>query len=122
MAQVKEDKEREHRILYEIVVDAYDEEERSLGWYYYLEEAMQCPFKARCKSKKATSPLKVGEEVEVTGMAGEAECEHDMFVNINWQKRTLAVPLAQLEPVDADEETVQAIADWHYWLDRGYEF
>lgn len=33
MAKVKEDPKREHRITMEIVVDAYDEQERAMGWY-----------------------------------------------------------------------------------------
>ena len=31
---VKEDEAREHRIAMEAVVDAYDEIERAMGWYY----------------------------------------------------------------------------------------
>ena len=34
----KENKTREKRITMEIVVDAYNEQERAMGWYYYLEE------------------------------------------------------------------------------------
>lgn len=30
------DPEREQRIAMEIVVDAYDSQERAMGWYYYL--------------------------------------------------------------------------------------
>jgi hypothetical protein len=41
-----------------------------------------------------------------------------MFVTIEWMDRELGVPLKQLEPVDASSTTDQAIADWHYWLDR----
>jgi hypothetical protein len=36
-------------------------------------------------------------------MAPEEECEHEMFVLICWEKEGLAVPLAQLKPVAADE-------------------
>ena len=36
--------------------------------------------------------------------------------------RDLAVPLAQLEGIGVDEETQEAIEDWHYWVARGYEF
>ena len=54
-------------------------------------------------------------------MAPEEECEHEMFVLIQRKTRQLAVPLMQLEGVDVDEETQQAIEDWHYWVDRGYE-
>ncbi len=122
MAQIKGDKVREERIIMEVVVDAYDEVERSLGWYYYLKDTMQFPFKAKCIGKRATSPLQVGDKVEVIGMPAEDDCEHEMFVNIKWQKQTLAVPLSQLAPEEVDEDTQQAVEDWHYWVARGYEF
>ena len=38
MARTKKNKAREDRIVMEIVVDAHDEEEQAMGWYYYLEE------------------------------------------------------------------------------------
>ena len=73
-------------------------------------------------SKREISPLRVGEEVEVLGMACEQECESEMFVRVRCCGRRLAVPLSQLEPWAADSETKEAVADWHYWLGRGYEF
>ena len=122
MPLVKEDKARENRIIMEVVVDAYDEEERAMGWYYYLDETLNFPFKAKCIEKRAISPLVEGEQVEVTGMPPEEECLREMFVNVEWQDRTLAVPLAQLEPIKPDPETKEAVADWHYWVARGYLF
>ena len=80
MARVKENKTRERRIEMEVVVDAYNESERAMGWYYYLEERLKFPFKARCTSKRAVSPLRIGEEINVLGMAPEEECESEMFV------------------------------------------
>jgi hypothetical protein len=62
------------------------------------------------------------EIVEVFRMAPEEACSGDMLVLIRWRDRTMAVPLSQLSPTDADEGTAQAIADWHYWLHRGYTF
>ncbi len=50
------------------------------------------------------------------------ECESEMFVRVRWRGRSLAVPLSQLEPLAADPETKEAVADWHYWLGWGYEF
>ncbi len=47
-------------------------------------------------------------------------CEHEMFVNIGWQERLLAVPLIQLVGVAVDGETTQAIQDWHKWVERGH--
>ncbi len=119
----KIDKAREQRIEMEIVVDAHDSQERAMGWYYYLEEKIRGSFTAHCIAKRSTSPLKVGDEVEVSGMAPESECGHDMFVMIRWEKDGLAVPLAQLKPADdADDATRQAVGDWLYWVKQGYEF
>ena len=122
MASKRTDQDREARIENDITVDAYDASERAMGWYYYLEEKLQFPFTARCIKARPISPLKAGDEVEVTGMAPEEECEHEMFVMIRWEKPGLAVPLSQLKAVGADGATVQAIEDWHYWAKQGYEF
>ena len=122
MSRLKENKSRERRIEMEIVVDAYNTEERAMGWYSYLEERLKFPFKARCKSRREISPLRVGEQVEVVGMALEAECGSEMFVRTRWRGAKLAVPLRQLEPLAADRKTKECIADWHYWVDMGYEF
>jgi hypothetical protein len=122
MARVKENKARERRIEMEAVVDAYNESERAMGWYYYLEGKLKFPFQARCKSKRAVSPLRIGEEVIVLGMAPEEDCESEMFVRLKWGGRSMAVPLSQLEPLAADPSTLEAVSDWHYWIDRGYEF
>ncbi len=88
----------------EIVVDAYDEQERAMGWYYYLEDQLRFPFIATCIAKRAISPLKVKDEVEVIGMPGGDECEHEMFVTFRWQKEGLAVPLSQLKPIAATDK------------------
>ena len=40
----------------------------------------------------------------------------EMFVTIEWDKRELAVPLAQLQALKVDKETQQAMEDWHYWV------
>lgn len=119
----KRDKKREHRIMMEIVVDAYDKGERAMGWYCYLEDQLQFPFTATCIAKRAISPLRVKDEAEVIGMAGDNECEHEMFVTIRWDKDGLAVPLSQLKPIrTTDEQTKQAVEDWHYWVRMEYEF
>jgi len=118
----KEDEKREERITMEIVVDAYTPEEQAMGWYYYLEEKIHSPLLATCIEERAISPLEKGDEVEIIGMAPEEECEHEMFVRIRWSRKGLAVPLTQLKPAGKiDNETRQAIEDWHYWIARGYE-
>ncbi len=122
MDRVEKDEAREHRIDFEAVVDAYGEIERAMGWYYYLDDRLAFPFKAKCIAERATSPLRVGEVVEVTDMAPADDCEHDMFVEIQWQNRSLAVPLSQLEGIAVDDGTEEVIGDWHYWVARGHMF
>jgi len=122
MERVEKDEAREHRISMEAIVDAYGSEERAMGWYYYLDARIQFPFQARCIKTRRISPLKAGETVKVTRMAPEEDCMREMFVEVEWQGRTFGVPLAQLEGVNVDDDTEEAIADWHYWVARGYQF
>ena len=125
MARIREQPEREDRIFLEIVVDAYDESERAMGWYYYLQDVLEFPFKASCISRRATSPLEVGNEVEVSGLAPEDDCMSEIYVFVKHGKKSksqLAVPLAQLACLSEHAETCQAVEDWHYWVARGYEY
>jgi hypothetical protein len=121
--QPRQNKDREERIEMEIIVDAYGPEEQAMGWYYYLEGQLRFPFTAICSAKRAISPLQVKDEVDVLRMAPEEECEKEMFVMIRRGKGRLAVPLAQLTVGNAaDEKTRQAVEDWHYWVQMGYQF
>jgi hypothetical protein len=116
------DRNWEHRIEMEIVVDAYNESERAMGWYCHLENVLKIPFQARCISTKAASPLRVGEEIEVVGLADSEDCAHEVKVTIRWKDAPLAVPLSQIEGVKTTAMIQQAISDWHYWIARGYEY
>ncbi len=122
MAKLKKDSLREERIDNEVVVDAYGPEERAMGWYYYLEGKIRFPFQAQCVRAKTISPLLKGETVQVRRMAPEDACSADMLVLIKWHGRNVAVPLFQLIPLGANESTVEAIGDWHYWVAQGYCF
>ncbi len=120
MPRAKDDA-REQRIAMEAVVDAHDSGERAMGWYYYLDGKMKVPFKARCRFARPISVLRIKEEVEVLGMAPEEECESEMFVWVRRAREQIAVPLAQLQPLSKDQETQEAVGDWLYWADHGYE-
>ena len=116
------DPDREKRIHEEIIVDANGPEEQVMGWYCYLENKLRFPFQARCIVSNSVSPLRKGEVVEAFSVVQEETCSGDMLVLIRWRDRTMAVPLFQLIATDGDEATVEAIADWHYWLGQGYSF
>ena len=119
--RIARDEVREERIANEALVDTYGPEEQAMGWYCYLEDRLALPFLARCIQKRRISPLEIGEVIEVTGMASQEDCMSDMIVIVAWQNRELGVPLAQLEPVNVDADTAEAIGDWHYWVARGHE-
>lgn len=130
------DPARERRIYNDIIVDAYGSDEQAMGWYYYLESTLSFPFTARCVTIREVSPLEVGDEVEVIGMARETACSAEMFVKIRWndrrsdcrekhgRQRGLAVPLIQLEalPRKSNAASRQAVADWRYWVQTGHQF
>jgi hypothetical protein len=111
----KIDKEREHRIDYEIIVDCYDEYEQILGWHCYLEENLTFPFLAECSSNREISPLKQGERVTVIGMVPQEDDESEIFVRINFLDRKFGIPLSQITPIQSDAKTSEAVGDWKYW-------
>ena len=122
MGGKKTEPRREARIVEEIIVDAYTEEERALSWYCYLEQELRFPFEAECVQRRAISPLRKGEKIQISSLAPEEDCAHEILVLGRWQGRSLGAPLGQLKPVDVDKATAQAIADWHYWLSHENQF
>jgi hypothetical protein len=108
-----------HRIGDEVIVDSYDSVERAMSWYYYLKGKLRFPFAASCIARRQSSPLRVEERVEVVGMASEDECMSEALVVVTRSKAKLAVPLGQIKCDSGDEQTCQAVKDWHYWLGRG---
>jgi hypothetical protein len=122
MKKPRKDPVRENRIHEEAIPDAYGSEEKAMSWYYYLEGRLSFPFCAKCTASKITSPLQKGETVDVLSMAPDQVCTSDILVMVRWQRRKLAVPLAQLIAINPDESTEEAIGDWHYWVAQGYLF
>ncbi len=127
MPSVERDEKREHRIETEIIVDTdNDKEERAMGWYYYLDDSLNVPFMARWKKKSRKSSEIEEKQVEVLGMAPDDECLKDMYLEVVYpegnDEDVFTVKLSELEAIDTDSETQEAIADWHYWLARGYKF
>lgn len=122
-ARPPEDPEREERIQDEVIVDCYNEEEQASGWFCYLEDRIACPFTAECSHELPSSPLKIGERVTVLKVLDLDHAASGTFLaQIEWHNRKLGIPLSQLRPVDANEATTVALADWCYWVARGYSF
>ncbi len=80
--------------MMEVIVDAYNEEEQAMGWYYYVSEEAEYPFEAECIEERRISPLKKGEKIKVLQTVPAEECEHDIFVEIEWSGRTMGSPVS----------------------------
>src|SRR5690348_11116091 len=106
--KLKKDPIREERTRNEAIVDA-GPDEQAMSWYYYLESRISFPFQARCIAAKPISPLREGDTVEVVRMAPEDACMHEMLVQIRWRGWKIAVPLSQLDAIDPDQLTKEAL-------------
>jgi hypothetical protein len=106
----------------EILIDTYNDEEVASAWYSYMEDHMGFPFEAECLFKNATSPLKVGESVDVTGLGEIESCDHKIHIKISFCDRKFDIPLLDLKPVNADDETLIAIRCWYHWLASGNQY
>ena len=113
------DEERNKRIRSEILTDAYTADEQAISWCYYLERQITFPFQAQCIEERVISPLREDEEVRVIGMTDEVVSSREMFVLVEWMDREFGVPLSQLEVLDVDPDTREAVDDWHYWNGDG---
>lgn len=118
----REDPVREERITMEIVVDTYSPSEAAMGWYCYLENNLVFPFKAKLERIQREMGKTVLREVEVIGLADSDECLSQMRVIVVRKGEEYDVALSRVHPVDATPKTAEAVADWHYWVDRGYSF
>ena len=111
----EKDEEREHRIDFEVIVDCYDEYEQAMGWETYLGDKLDFPFKAKRLGKHG------GSQVEVLRMS-DIDSIKGIFVEVELKGEIVDLPLEQIEPIDADEETQEGIEDWHYWIAQGHQF
>ena len=125
MANQEIDSSRENRIDDEIVVDAYDEQERAMGWYCHLQDKISFPFLAKWKKTNKKTGAIAEKEVEVIDMASADDCESSMYVEVAYigeKDDTFTAKLSDIEAINPDADTEEAIADWKYWVDMDYGF
>ena len=112
---VERDEPREQRIA-QIVGGSDDEYARRSAWHGYLDDHLRFPFAATCRSVSR-------EPVDVIDLSCIDDWDDEVLVALGGSKSGHDVPLSAVQPTDAAEApTRQAIADWHYWVRRGYHF
>jgi hypothetical protein len=114
---VEKDAAREERIDMEIVVDAYDEVERAMGWYCHLENEMKFPFAATLRGEG-----KGHRSVVVKGLSDSDDCLCGMRVEVEAGGYSFDAALEDVVPGEVDAGTRRAIEDWQYWVGRRYGF
>jgi Calcium binding len=115
MARQK-DEEREHRIRNEAIPDAHGEEEVEMSWYYYMEENLAFPMKAKVKlrlrgGKKEEKAVKIVEidpesETSLTLRLGMTEGKSD---------RVQYISPEDIVSIQTTEENLEILNDWLYW-------
>lgn len=99
----------EDRISMKIIVDCYEPEEVTMGWYYYLESKLKFPFLAVSTVGKS--------KLTIIGLADEEDCLSHMYVKVDLNENDeFLFPLENIDPTNTTEEESQAIADWKYWV------
>jgi hypothetical protein len=111
--------ERHRRILEDILVDTYDEQEQIAAWHSHLTDTLAFPLEAECDKQMLCSPLLPGEQITVTGLAKESACRGGIAIIIKWQDRKFAVPLEQLKLKDTSSKASESVEDWKYWVSAG---
>lgn len=112
------DEEREDRIIMEVIVDCYDDEEELMGWFYYLHDGLNFPIDA-----VANLPLRGGQseqkKVQIVEVDPKAEEGKSMKLGVTEEgsNRVSYISPEHLVSIDTSEENRQIINDWLYWHD-----
>lgn len=115
------DTNHQYRIAYKILLDCYGEYEQGQGWTIYLLDTMKFPFQAEYtgNSKLSIKENQLMTVLELVNSVYASEEELEYFiamVEVEIGDVLYEVPLADLKMIDADKNTAQAIADWHYHI------
>jgi hypothetical protein len=112
------DEEREERIIYEVIVDCYDEHEAMMGWFYYMHDGLSFPIDA-----VVNLPLRGGKteqkKVQIVEIDPASEDENPIRVGIVEadSQRIVHISPENLVSIDTNEDNRQIINDWLYWHD-----
>ncbi len=110
------DKEREHRIHDEIIVDAHGEYEQAMSWYYYMEENMEFPMKAKVKLR-----LRGGKTEEKTVQIVEIDPKSETSLTLRLgmtegkSDRVQYISPEDIVNIQTTEENLAVLNDWLYW-------
>ena len=115
MSRIK-DEERDYRILMEVVVDCYDDEEAATGWYYYFSENLDLPIQAQANLKLRGGKMEQ-KIVKIVDVESEFSVSEYLRIGITEEgsDRIQFISPEQLVSVTTSDENRQIMNDWLYW-------
>ena len=113
------------QIEYKVIVDCYDDEEVSNAWDCYMGERLCESFPAKIIGGNHEIP--VGEIVTVKDNLhqfdeiGTIMWKRDYastidYVEVQWNDKEFDIDINDLEPLDKNVDTIEAIKYWNYWI------
>jgi hypothetical protein len=112
----QKDEERDHRIHDEIIVDAYGEEEQAMSWYYYMEENLAFPMKAKVKLRFRGGKTEE-KAVKIVEIDPESETSLTLRLGITEGKsdRVQYISPEDIVSIQTTEGNSEILNDWLYW-------
>lgn len=107
-----------------ITVDCYDDYEKKMGWYYYLQDELDFPFIAYMpvKMKNQRSNTLISSEIEIIGLLGEDFIYryNDIMVEAELGEYIMNFPLSEIKNIKSSPENIAIISLWKYWFEKQY--
>jgi Calcium binding len=110
-------KEIQHKIDYEIVVDCYDDYEIAVGWITTMNEEIEFPFTATAQMKKKDGSAE-SKTVQIVSLESDEDDFHgnDFYLNMEYDEYILPIAYSQLTNIVASEQTLELFQCWNHWI------
>lgn len=116
-------KEIRDKIENEIIVDCYDDQEVSMGWYYFFQDELEFPFKAEVSLKTRNEGKKLI-EIDILKMVDEEqnyESSRLLFeVSLKETELILEIGADKLKNIQGNRSTKEAFEIWNFWNSGKY--
>ncbi len=107
---------RDERILNEVIVDCYDEDEEAMSWYYHLADELEFPITAtvRFALKGGNAEVK---PAQIVGVDPKSEQGRSLRLSIveGGSQRVQYISPEDVVSMDTTPGNLLIINDWLYW-------
>ncbi len=110
------DEAREHRIIYEVIVDTYDQYEEAMSWFICLDEGLVFPMDATVKLR-----LRGGKTEEKAAKIVEVDpkSEDSLTLRLGMTEgksvRVQYISPEYIVSINTSEGNLEILNDWLYW-------